>query len=1067
MSAMNPVALEFPMLVEPIAKQGYRLQPLLFPGDKAMHKRYARAVDGLRKAVRRRFKDVELERENLPELLWHTFHPQFHFQLKSFQVRCAKRWLQGAIAVAFYQLDQARYACFPKLDHHTIMLSGTDDEEQLFQAVQHFFRALSRDAEPAGYWSGRNETTAIFQTSIQIQPARFPFAGWEQGYYAMRRQQRELKGSNELARVGHDLNEDYPDELAQAYLRQALAGEIRELIYQPHPSCLAIVGPRGCGKTTLVQAAVRTFLHQHEGKDLNRLPKVWYLDPLRVISGMSVVGMWQRRMQVIIDHLHHRLWQSYRIRRTDQLYVDNAVALFRIGKSAQNNLTLADVLKPCLEQRSLGMILEATPEEWQKVQGLDRKFADLFQVLRIEEPDQSTAVRMLTWQRARLEHSNNCRFSSEALNALWDLRGQMAGDEVLPGSMVRIMHQLAVRFKEQNIDQQAVYADYQASHKYRQSIFDPEIPLEQDTIQAHLDRHLIGQNQAKRCLADTVQLIKARLAAPDRPLAALLFIGPTGVGKTEAAKVLADFLFVDKAQLVRFDMNEYVDGEAVSRLLGDQFRPQGQLTARVRQQRACVLLLDEIEKAHPQVHDLLLQVLGEGRLSDAMGRTTDFSQCVIIMTSNLGASEAARTLGYSKNEDDRGQTYVQAVERFFRPEFLNRIDEQVVFQALTLAEAVGLTRIQIRRLLARDGFVRRTVFVNIDQQTLEHVARSGFEPNLGGRALKRNIERALTTLAADQLVSMAPDRPLLLDIAYRDGLLLPHIRPLEYHARQEIVLSRLNPQSLAEAFPEFAQELEPLETQINTAIDAATSSERMQLWLLKERLIDLKGTLSDICWDVQQWRQGGCRTPFRVRRRCRLNPAWRLAESCPQIQDDWNAYYTQAKELDALCDPFYLQLRMEYRLIQRLLRARLDAEACAFDLVLEPCTEQGEREVEYLSEHYRALLDDLDVNPVRLQREGARVTLRGEGYGIGELLRQEAGLHLFRTRGGQGLPVQVSVSGINIEQAPSSAEIRILRLYQLAGEDRGLIVDLKTGLLGDPALKQDDWKLLLLSRIAG
>ena len=745
------------------------------------------------------------------------------------------------------------------------------------------------------------------------------------------------------------------------------------------------------------------------------------------------------------------------------------VALFRIGKSAQNSLTLADVLKPCLEKRTFGMIVEATPEEWQKTQELDRKFADLFQVIRVQAPDQTIAVRMLAWQRARLEQAHECRFQAQAISALWDLRGQMAGDEVLPGAMVRVMSQLAARSAKRKIDRAAVHADYQASHKFREALFDPEIPLSDEDLWTFLDQRLIGQEGAKQCLADVIHVIKARLSDPQRPLAALLFIGPTGVGKTEAVKVLADFLFIDPAHLLRFDMNEYIDADAMARLIGDQQRPQGQLTTQVRQRRACVLLLDEIEKAHPQVHDLLLQVLGEGRLTDALGRTTDFSRCVIVMTSNLGASEAARSLGFAADSlQDQAQTYIQVVERFFRPEFLNRLDEQVVFQPLTLTQAVDLTRIQIRRLLVRDGFVRRTIFVNIARETLEHVAQIGFDPQLGGRALKRNIERSLTTLAADRLVEIAPEYPLLLEIRYENGQLLPRIQPLECESYRGINLSNsdLDP----DVYLQLAQDLEALEARINTHIDKALAAERMELWLLKERLIDLSKIVADVCWDVREWQQGGSRTPFRLRKRARLNSSWRcLAPAKNNAWDrnmlnDWLECYSQAQELAG--DALYRQLCLDRDFIDFALNVREQDKAGDFCITLETCVEhKGETEIDYLSQCYRQRLEDLDVNAIQTERVGGRVILQGVGYGVYELLREEAGLHLFHTQAGQALPLRVHISESTSDDSAGQAEFRIIRLYRLPSADQGLMVDLRTGLICNLSLNECDWHLLLFNRI--
>ena len=232
--------------------------------------------------------------------------------------------------------------------------------------------------------------------------------------------------------------------------------------------------------------------------------------------------------------------------------------------------------------------------------------------------------------------------------------------------------------------------------------------------------------------------------------------------------------------MMRFDMNEYIDGGAVHRLIGDEHNPEGHLTGKVRYQPYGIVLFDEIEKAHPRVHDLLLQVLDDGRLTDSLGKTVDFTGTIIIMTSNVGARAASAQVGFDTGQRDDSSVYRKAVENRFRPEFINRIDRIVIFESLQLEHILSIARLQIKELLKRDGFVRRTTILNISSDALEWVARRGYDEKMGGRALKRQIEKDLTTLSAEQLITTHTDNPIIFDILFEDQKLVPKITPLAF-----------------------------------------------------------------------------------------------------------------------------------------------------------------------------------------------------------------------------------------------------------------------------------------------
>jgi SpoVK/Ycf46/Vps4 family AAA+-type ATPase len=285
----------------------------------------------------------------------------------------------------------------------------------------------------------------------------------------------------------------------------------------------------------------------------------------------------------------------------------------------------------------------------------------------------------------------------------------------------------------------------------------------------HFQRRIIGQTAASETGAEIVATLQQGLNDPTKPLATLLFVGPTGVGKTETAKALAEYLFGHKDRMIRLDMSEFRDPWSVSRLFGDRHQPEGELTRRVGQQPFCVVLLDEVEKAHPAVFDSFLQVLGEGRLTNAAGRTTDFCNAIVILTSNLGVRQAQQSLGFADTSGDREDLhYKKAAEGFFRPEFFNRIDRIVAFRSLGRDAMVPLVRVILLELLGRRGLRRSGVLVQVEPDLMELLIDQGFDPRYGARSMRRALEQRLMVPLARHLVTQAVDRTTLVQL-YRFG----------------------------------------------------------------------------------------------------------------------------------------------------------------------------------------------------------------------------------------------------------------------------------------------------------
>ena len=1065
--------LQIPILVAYRKAIGYRLSSVFLPGLWASAERFEKAQARLRQAIVHRFRDERPDRDNLDDYLWLSFAPPMRFERVPLGFDSGQRWVEGSFATVFFSVGERHYACLPMLDGLVADLgpgglTSAQRTERLVAHLQADFRErrkrLGDNFQPSDHFAAVTDELSELELSLPVQNARFPFEPG--GSRRARLHGPQLDGAVEVRRVATNLNDLYPDELSPALERDALVEELRHALYRGEPAAFVLVGPRGAGKTALVHGAVHRYLAAEVGRDPDKLAKLWHLDPLRVISGMSVVGEWQRRMEAVLQHVRMR---------HDHLYCDNLVALLSVGRSAQNRLTLADVLRPHLESRTLTLVGEATPQAWQKLQQRDRRFADLFRVIRVDAPPRATALRIIGWRRAVLEQRFACRIAPEALAELLKMEGRFKGDEVLPGSALRVLERLATRHAKRDIGRAEVLAAFTASHHFREAIFSRHLGLDLRRVAEQVAQRLIGQPQVRASLVDVVALAKSGLAAPHKPLASLLFIGPTGVGKSEAAKLLAELLFEDEGGLLRFDMNEYVDADAVDRLIGDARRPEGQLTGAVRQRRACVLLLDEIEKAHPAVHDLLLQVLGEGRLTDAQGRTTDFTQCVVVLTSNLGAVAASRHTGFAPGASDAAHTYREAVERFFRPEFFNRLDEVVNFEPLGAPELAAIAALQLDRVLAREGFVRRMTFLNLRTEALTHLSGLGRDEALGARALKRGIERVLTAPIARRLASSPAGQPMLLDVQLTpDGRLHSEAALLTQAAARPVAPP---PHSDRPAdYLQLSAQAEALHERLREALDQPTLAEPSVLALraIQVRLDPLRDVLARRCWDLGERR--GPRTVSTPRPSRSLGAKLRNWGHGRQallqelsVQQDMRDFLEQVhasaeplRGVDSETADWCLQLA----LLQRRFEAVQARGVDRIRLAIAPLQDQRPAPcVATAWADYQVLLDELDAHELPGPRP-APGTRCFEGAGLLDLLAGERGVHLWSVGAdARPLPLGLRLQSLDeAEPAPLPTEIVRLRREPARREDGCSLTDLRSTLVRkwpSGPLGAADWGLLL------
>jgi len=459
---------------------------------------------------------------------------------------------------------------------------------------------------------------------------------------------------------------------------------------------------------------------------------------------MCGYGMWQQRCEKMIREAS---------RKRAILHLGNLVELMHVGKSGHQTTGVAAFLRPYLARGELLAVAECTPEQIPIIEREDSHLLDAFQRLSVAEPDGVQGRAILAQAAASAPAPLGQKLSDETLTVLDRLHRRYATYSAYPGRPLRFLRNLLRDRPDVALSPSDVLAAFARETGLPRAFLDPEQPLDLQQTRAWFSQRVLDQDEAVDLLIDLLATVKADLTRPRKPIASLLFIGPTGVGKTEMAKALAEFLFGSKQRLTRFDMSEYTDPIAVQRLVGGLGDQEGLLTARVREQPFSVVLLDEFEKAHPQVFDLLLQVLGEGRLTDAAGRLADFNNAVIILTSNLGAESFQRGgFGFGDDVNTRDlasrraaarEHFVQAVRAFLRPEMFNRIDRVVPFMPLEADAVRRIAERHLRSLQRRDGLRYRAVTLEYAAGVAAHLARNGFDVRYGARPLLRAVEREL------------------------------------------------------------------------------------------------------------------------------------------------------------------------------------------------------------------------------------------------------------------------------------------------------------------------------------
>lgn len=582
-----------------------------------------------------------------------------------------------------------------------------------------------------------------------------------------------------------------------------------------------LTGEPGVSKTAVVEGLAQRIAEGRIPANLKD-KKIISLDLVGMLSGARFRGDFEERMKTFLEEAERD--------GNVILFIDELHMIMGAGAGASETMDAANILKPVLARGGLQVIGATTLKEYRRHIEKDAAFERRFQPVTVEEPDKEDAVRILMGLKGRYEAYHGLTITEEAVRAAVELSDRYIQDRFLPDKAVDLMDEAASRIKTrgmttppyllqleneiratekekkkaadaQEYEKAAVLrdrqnelskglADWQEQWKKEQcSRVDAEdiaevvsawtkIPvtmLAEDeserlrTLENTLHRRVIGQDEAVSAVARAIRRGRTGVADPERPIGSFLFLGPTGVGKTELCRAIAQVMFHDEDAMIRLDMSEYMEQYTVSKLIGSPpgyvgYDEGGQLTEMVRRKPYSIILFDEIEKAHPDVWNTLLQILDDGRLTDAQGRTVSFKNTIIVMTSNIGAREITgkSSLGFARNEEneeDRREQNIrsrvmEAVKMTFRPEFINRLDEVIVFHPLKQEDVRKIAYLQVEKLSER--MRRQGIRLKVEESAVELLAEKGYDPAYGARPLKRTIQSMLQNAVADEILEAKP-----------------------------------------------------------------------------------------------------------------------------------------------------------------------------------------------------------------------------------------------------------------------------------------------------------------------
>ena len=550
-----------------------------------------------------------------------------------------------------------------------------------------------------------------------------------------------------------------------------------------------LIGEPGVGKTAVVEGLAQKIVdgdvpHKLQGKEVIRL------DVVSLVQGTGIRGQFEERMQKLIDEI--------RSRQDVILFIDEIHEIVGAGSAGDGNMDAGNILKPALARGELQLVGATTLNEYRIIEK-DAALERRMQPVKVDEPTVEETITILKGIQKKYEDYHHVKYTDAAIEAAALLSNRYIQDRFLPDKAIDLLDEagskmnLTLNFvdpkvidqrlieaenlkaqatRDEDFEKAAYFRDQIAKYKELQqtSVLDKDTPIisektiehivEQKTnipvgdlkekeqsqlvnLASDLKAHVIGQDDAVDKIAKAIRRNRVGLGSPNRPIGSFLFVGPTGVGKTELSKQLAIELFGSADSMIRFDMSEYMEKHSVAKLVGAPpgyvgYDEAGQLTERVRRNPYSLILLDEVEKAHPDVMHMFLQVLDDGRLTDGQGRTVSFKDTIIIMTSNAGTGKAEANVGFGAAREGRTNSVLGELGNFFSPEFMNRFDGIIEFQALSkdnLLQIVNLMLDDVNQRLATND-----IHLDVTEKVKEKLVDLGYDPKMGARPLRRTIQ---------------------------------------------------------------------------------------------------------------------------------------------------------------------------------------------------------------------------------------------------------------------------------------------------------------------------------------